>query len=287
MYIIYRIYVYNLSRLVLLPLVIRLSSSHVTRKKKMFYGSSHEKEVSSASSSFSELSLWILTTHFLLLGLSRICIPISICVLASLPCNMNLAMCPVSCHCLCSVELWQSVLSCKVLWHLQTPVEMKVLSLLNVALKRRPVSEQSIFLLSRTSCKDAGSVPWKYWDGEGLLLKSCIRRESRLGGVGRLTCFFPLLSPFHLEHGNHCLLLSLGLSISLEAIFHGSKQACLFLAVLKSWHWHSTGGQKTGAGSMWYLVSVIFCNTYTLSVEMAEVSVLVSHSIHLASPCCM
>lgn len=38
---------------------------------------------------------------------------------------------------------------------------------------------------------------------------------------------------------------------------------------------------------MWYLVSVIFCDTYALPVEMAEVSVLVSHFIHLASPCCM
>lgn len=71
------------------------------------------------------------------------------------------------------------------------------------------------------------------------------------------------------------------------ALFHGSEQAFLFSAVLKSWHWHNTGGQETGAGSMWYLVSVIFCNTYVLPVEMAEASVFVSHLIHLASPCCV
>lgn len=198
---------------------------------------------------------------------------------------MTLAVCPVSCHCLCSVGLWQSVLPYKVVWQLQPPVEMKVLSVLKVALKG-PLSEQSIFLLSGTSCKDEGSAPWKHWDGEGQLLKSCIRRESRLGGVGRV-CFLPSLSPFHLRHGYHWLLLSLGLCISPVATFHGSKQACLFSAVLKLWHWHNTGGQKTGAGSMWYLVSVIFCNTYALPVAMAEVSALISHLIHLVSPCCM
>lgn len=57
-------------------------------------------------------------------------------------------------------------------------------------------------------------------------------------------------------------------------------------AVSQSWHGHSSGGQETGAGSMWYLVSVIFCNTYVLPVEMAEASIFVSHLIHLASPCC-
>lgn len=143
------------------------------------------------------------------------------------------------------------------------------------------------FLLPRMSCKDAFSAPWKHWDGEGLLLESCIRRETRLDGVDRLICFLPSLSPFHLRHGHHWLLLSLGLSISPVAIFHASKQACLFSAVLKSWHWHSTGGQETGAGSMWYLVSVIFCNTYFLPMKKAEASVFVSHLIHLTFPCCM
>lgn len=66
-----------------------------------------------------------------------------------------------------------------------------------------------------------------------------------------------------------------------------SEQACLVSAELKSWHWHNTEGQETGAGSMWYLVSVIFCNTYVLPVEMAEASIFVSHLIHLASPCCV
>lgn len=67
----------------------------------------------------------------------------------------------------------------------------------------------------------------------------------------------------------------------------GLEQACLFSAVLQSWHAHNNGGQETRAGSMWYLVSVIFCNTYVLPVEMAEVSVFVSHLIHLASPRCL
>lgn len=71
------------------------------------------------------------------------------------------------------------------------------------------------------------------------------------------------------------------------AVFRGSEQAFLFSAVFKSWHWHNMRGQETGAGSMWYLVSVIFCNTYVLPVEMAEASVFVSHLIHLASPCCV
>lgn len=67
----------------------------------------------------------------------------------------------------------------------------------------------------------------------------------------------------------------------------GLEQACLLSAVLQSWHAHNSGGQETRAGSMWYLVSVIFCNTYVLPVEMAEVGVFVSHLIHLASPRCL
>lgn len=90
-----------------------------------------------------------------------------------------------------------------------------------------------------------------------------------------------------LRHGQGWLLLSLGLSTSPVAIVCGSEQVCLVSAGLKSWHWHNTEGQETGAGSMWYLVSVIFCNTYVLPVEMAEASIFVSHLIHLASPCCV
>lgn len=164
-------YVYNLSRLVLLLVIIRLSPSHVTRKKKVFHGSNHEKEVSSASSSFSEPGLWSLTAYFLLLGLASICVPISGCAPASLPCNMTLAVCSVSCHCLCSAGLWQSVLPYKVVWQLQPPVEMKVWSLLKVALKR-PLSEQSIFLLSRISCKDAGSASWNIGMGRACCWKA-------------------------------------------------------------------------------------------------------------------
>ena len=67
----------------------------------------------------------------------------------------------------------------------------------------------------------------------------------------------------------------------------GLEQACLLSAVLQSWHAHNSGGQETRAGSMWYLVSVIFCNTYVLPVEMAEVGVFFSHLIHLASPRCL
>lgn len=83
------------------------------------------------------------------------------------------------------------------------------------------------------------------------------------------------------------MFLSTGLSTSPVTAFHGSKQACLFSTVLKSWQRHYTGGQETAAGSMWYLVSVIFCSTYVLPAEMAEASVCVSHLIHLASPCCV
>jgi hypothetical protein len=83
------------------------------------------------------------------------------------------------------------------------------------------------------------------------------------------------------------LHLSTGSSPSQATVFHGSEQACLFSAVLKSWHRHSTGVQETGVGSMWYLVSVISCSTYVLPVEMAEACVFFSHLIHLASPCCM
>lgn len=70
---------------------------------------------------------------------------------------------------------------------------------------------------------------------------------------------------------------------------------------LYSWHW--TGwpllssveimawaqqwGQETGVGSRWYLVTVIFCSTCILPVEMAEARIFVSHLIHLASPCCV
>ena len=67
----------------------------------------------------------------------------------------------------------------------------------------------------------------------------------------------------------------------------GSEQACLFPAAPQSWHAHSNGGQETRAGSVWYLVSVIFRDTYVLPVEMAEVGVFVSHLIHLASPRCL
>lgn len=83
------------------------------------------------------------------------------------------------------------------------------------------------------------------------------------------------------------MLLSVGLRSSRVTLFHGSEQACLFSAASRLWHAHNNGGQETGAGSMWYLVSVIFCNTYVLPVEMAEASVFVSHLIHLASPHCV
>lgn len=107
-----------------------------------------------------------------------------------------------------------------------------------------------------------------------------------------LPIFYPTLALFlftskMLRHRRGWLLLSVGLNISLVTIFHGSEQARLFSAVSKSWHGHSNGGQETGAASMWYLVSVIFCNTYVLPVEMAEASVFVSHLIHLALPCCV
>ena len=142
-------------------------------------------------------------------------------------------------------------------------------------------------------CGDGG------WAAVGRLWAKACGQDRRLLGchswikaLPQSPIIYPKLSLFFftskmLRHRHGWLLLSVGLSISLVNIFYGSEQACLFSAVSKSWHGHNNGGQETGAASMWYLVSVIFCNTYVLPVEMAEASVFVSHLIHLALPCCV
>ena len=148
-------------------------------------------------------------------------------------------------------------------------------------------------------CSERGPYPsWRsLLDGRPVRMPS-VHPGSMGGGVGvGITCPAQPVSvpcsPFplyrrksHTWRANLIVLVSWVKLLPGDAL-SGLEQACLLSAVLQSWHAHNSGGQETRAGSVWYLVSVIFCNTYVLPVEMAEVGVFVCHLIHLASPRCL
>lgn len=196
----------------------------------------------------------------------------------------------LSCPCLCSGGLRQTVLSCAVAWR---PHSCRWQGKCPFAAERG--SEGRSTVLADSPFVPRPVRPRRVGTDGGLSSEGC-EAVSRGRGPGQTA---PGAAPVPVSSSRlspaskmlRCRLawwlLSVGPSISLVTVFHGSEQACLFSAVSKSWHGHNNGGQETGAGSMWYLVSVIFCNTYVLPVEMAEASVFVSHLIHLASLCCV
>lgn len=144
----------------------------------------------------------------------------------------------------------------------------------------RTLSEPTVSV-RRSSCGDANCAPWKHGLGAGAGITCPAQPMS-------VPCSrFPLdRRKSHTWRARLDVLASRVKLLPGDAL-SGLEQACLFSAVLQSRHAHNNGGQETRAGSMWYLVSVIFCNTYVLPVEMAEVGVFVSRLIHLASPRCL